>query len=528
MNVAEYVASSYQGKDTCLMTSLQPQWGSYYSFKHHYKRIRASLSHRKYEAALSKITRNNDILASLTEQNVQAEPSRRRRRKSRAELQDLQHQARCLYDSLDMQCNCDYYHRTELRLNTRLNSEDQDQLSNLRFGYRIYIDDQSDDPLWYEFIARILETKPAKQLLSQKPSGADKTEKVSGLLLVLLQFMSLCGFWQVSSVGDKFLSILAGKPTSKDVKERKKKGVKFSGLSDPGDVSRRLGRELVKGSSMAFDNSSTIKIDYLCNEAQKLALTMSTGQSKGATKGLLGVLHRTASSRATVGIFIAPESHRDRRKATSLSRLLSGKTRDKKARLRLTLGNLTLGQGERLILALTLASNSLQLHGTRWLDDLRDKSSIMLDLGCVDDRTGAPEVYISKAFPDEDPKTQSQQSLMPFVILNPIIYNLGILLIEIYLGQTLESLRTEEDPLDHNGQANILTDLSTAMRLVDNIYSLAGTGYGDAVRRCLRGDFDSRCTDLNDESFRQAVYEKVVEPLEEDVKNFYRLGQESV
>ena len=146
----------------------------------------------------------------------------------------------------------------------------------------------------------------------------------------------------------------------------------------------------------------------------------------------------------------------------------------------------------------------------------------MIDVDQASKNRRSPKVYIRRAFPEE-PQEKPEQAVLPFVILNPIIYNLGLVLIEICLGRNLESFRNAEDPLDSKGRPNVLTNLSTAMRLMDHIYSVAGTRYGDAVRRCIRSDFDSRCTDLNEEAFRQAVYEKVVEPLEEDVKNFYCL-----
>ena len=203
--------------------------------------------------------------------------------------------------------------------------------------------------------------------------------------------------------------------------------------------------------------------------------------------------------------------------------VLLGEKGAERNNFRLILGHLALREGERLSLALTIASSVLQLHGTQWLGDLWDRSCIMFDMVKMKGEYQGPTVFIRKVFPE--PKKQPEQSLFGHVIPNPLIYNLGIILIEICLGQTLQSFRMQEDPLDHDGKPNILTDLSSAMRLIEPVYSVAGTGYGDVVRRCIRSDFDSRRMDLTDDSFRQNVYERIVEPLEEDVKNFYRLDQ---
>jgi len=42
----------------------------------------------------------------------------------------------------------------------------------------------------------------------------------------------------------------------------------------------------------------------------------------------------------------------------------------------------------------------------------------------------------------------------------------------------------------------------------------------DAVRRCVHGDFNQRKTNLEDDEFKQAVYEGVLVPLREVVKDF--------
>ena len=321
-------------------------------------------------------------------------------------------------------------------------------------------------------------------------------------------------------MGTKFFPFFSGKPADKG----RKKSVKFSGISDPPEKVQKSDQRLTESFRMSTNSSSAARIDFLCLEAQRLASLRGSTQSEIAAQKLLGVLRRKDASQAKIGVFIPSESHRGIRRDEfkSLTSLLNGKHARKKDTLHLALGNLSLGHGERLMLALTIASSILQLYDTRWLNELWDRSCIMVDVGQPCNNRRFPRVFIRRAFPEE-PEERPEQALIPFVILNPVIYNLGLVLIEICLGRSLESFRNAEDPLDSNGRPNVLTNLSTAMRLMDHIYSVAGDRYGDAVRRCIRSDFDSRSTDLNEEAFRQAVYEKVVEPLEEDVKNFYCL-----
>jgi hypothetical protein len=75
-------------------------------------------------------------------------------------------------------------------------------------------------------------------------------------------------------------------------------------------------------------------------------------------------------------------------------------------------------------------------------------------------------------------------------IRNTTLFALGIVLLELCLGQTLESM-TE-----------------------------AGNRYGDVARRCIYCEFDSRDTNLNNERFREAVYQGVVAPLEDIFNDF--------
>jgi len=74
-----------------------------------------------------------------------------------------------------------------------------------------------------------------------------------------------------------------------------------------------------------------------------------------------------------------------------------------------------------------------------------------------------------------------------------------------------------EDPLH---KPDVFTDYSTAMRLLDNgsIFEESGSElYESAVRHCIRCNFKPKSTDLEDDTFRQAVYSGVVALLEDQV-----------
>ena len=107
-------------------------------------------------------------------------------------------------------------------------------------------------------------------------------------------------------------------------------------------------------------------------------------------------------------------------------------------------------------------------------------------------------------------------------IRNPMLFALGVLLIELCLGKPMEELKRTDEKISGDS-SNPTLDWVAADRLVEDVYDEGGSRYGDAVRRCIRCDFDQRGTSLEDEGFQHAVYEGVVLLLEDDLKQFYNL-----
>lgn len=97
------------------------------------------------------------------------------------------------------------------------------------------------------------------------------------------------------------------------------------------------------------------------------------------------------------------------------------------------------------------------------------------------------------------------------IIRNQTLYALGISLIELWYGQPLSALRREED----KAETEEMTEWNSADRLAEELYNEAGGRYSDAVRRCIRCDFNQRASKLTDLGFQRAVYEGVVAQLKE-------------
>ena len=167
----------------------------------------------------------------------------------------------------------------------------------------------------------------------------------------------------------------------------------------------------------------------------------------------------------------------------------------------------------RLKLATTLASTALQLQTTPWLNSNWDSNDVLFHTGV------AADSYITKGFNSEANQPGELVKLAePSPVRNRSIFNLGVLLLELCLGKPLDHFRTPED-------SSIFTEFCIAKRLVENLAEEASSGYADAVTACIYCDFGREVKDhnLDNDAFRQAVYEYVVTPLEDDWRHFKRM-----
>lgn len=498
---------------------------------------------------MKRIEKNNDLLANLTEQNMELEPARKRRRRGGPQFKSIQEHAKTLYSVINRgwTCNCTRPHQANLRLDDRLKDVDADDVrtsatndsdpSPVQFKVMFSVETTTLPTdatwLWQETEIRVLENEEievVKKTLAEVHQALHETENsdvldklnANGKTSPIPQHLSM-----LSS-----LSLNAARPQPKMskswVESRSRKTVNFAipagtvdlestetvigpvGPVQFMDISSRTTSEM-SSSSTKEEHVNLVRIDNLCLAIHKCMENMVYSQR------CLGYLSHEARR---LGIYVpqVPQNSRQKQSITSLAQLLSSKQQNQNQYLAAT-GNLSLRRGDRLGLALTVASSVLQLYKTPWLREYWDKNDIMINGDCI--TNVREQVYVSKSFPAEIAENSTESRMFP--LRNVTLFALGIVLIELCLGQPLETLRVPEDPLDSNGKANVLTNWSTANRMTEAVYSEAGTRYGDAVRRCLHCDFDQRSTNLENDAFRQAVYDGVVAPLEDDVKDFFQL-----
>lgn len=177
---------------------------------------------------------------------------------------------------------------------------------------------------------------------------------------------------------------------------------------------------------------------------------------------------------------------------------------------------------DRLRLAVTLASSVLQLHETPWLEENWGKNNIFFIKRS--DTANYDHPFVSPSFNQaSQPASDSMPASMARIIRNQTLYALGVSLIELWYSKPLQELYQPEDGPRATGdpRVDLMTQWHTADRLVDELYNDAGAKYTDAVRRCIRCDFDRRASSLEDSAFQKAVYLGVVSQLKENFDFLY-------
>lgn len=193
--------------------------------------------------------------------------------------------------------------------------------------------------------------------------------------------------------------------------------------------------------------------------------------------------------------------------------------------LQANLQNPKFSQKDRFKLAVILASSVLQLHETPWLEEKWRADSIFFV-----DRSGMPcydQPFVSQYFGQLNAPTAAEiPTHFSCIIGNQTLYALGVALIELWYRKPIEELWVAADGPQNTGNnlLDLMTEFKTAERLSDALYSEAGAKYSDAVRRCIRCEFDKRARSLEDAQFQKAVYQMVVAQLQEHYDYLFDLN----
>jgi hypothetical protein len=169
-----------------------------------------------------------------------------------------------------------------------------------------------------------------------------------------------------------------------------------------------------------------------------------------------------------------------------------------------------LGRAEVYSLSITLASSLLQLSHTPWLHHSWDKTDILF---LRSEDCSSTAVDLKRPFLTRE---HSISSTTVGASHNDCVklLALGVMLVEIASGQTIESLQRPED-LGSNGMANDFSDISAVRRWLSEQRAKGDLtlAFSSAISHCMKCFLDPTAT-LQNPDFSRTIEEHVLAPLE--------------
>ena len=167
--------------------------------------------------------------------------------------------------------------------------------------------------------------------------------------------------------------------------------------------------------------------------------------------------------------------------------------------------------GDRLRLAWTIASSTLQLHSSPWISTMPTLDEIYLIQR--NDKPVYQDAIVIKRLPEPSIPAQA-----PPKAKRPALFALGILLVELVLGNAIETFRPNKT--QHQAVSPFEEDYETVMRLLTRVNTIGGANYDTAVRRCIRCEYSFQPNPRGEhENPHTDVLMDVVSLLEQDMKN---------
>lgn len=184
-----------------------------------------------------------------------------------------------------------------------------------------------------------------------------------------------------------------------------------------------------------------------------------------------------------------------------------------------------LSRRTRMSIALTLAYAILELYPTPWLPKFFGKTHIYFFQRRDGDIMVENPFLLCEAFsvkedcrpqpPPSPPHPAREEDHMGALLA------LGIMIMELWFGQTLESLSFWRDHCDVKGQEKEFTSLTAALKWQKKTKDEAGITLHQITHRCIRGNFGVTSMNLDDMNCVRAVYDQVVKPLEGLLGHFW-------
>lgn len=185
--------------------------------------------------------------------------------------------------------------------------------------------------------------------------------------------------------------------------------------------------------------------------------------------------------------------------------------------------NPILGRKYKRIIAVLLSHALLQYCGSAWLIEHWDKNSISF----LRDSRGDRLVISTGLKPqNSEPDLDAESRMHGY----PGVLALAVLMLEMELGKTIETARSEQEEFVYDEESNINTDFNVAWNMFedDEIQDDTIPGFKDAVKACLSFSYWNENTEpddlinhreklYDDITLRRKIYQEIIMPLEREL-----------
>jgi len=450
------------------------------------KRIMYTLSRKRRDKLMSQLEQYNGEIQILLGNSERLEPMRRKRRSPVTRYFHLiRSQAQNLHTALThvWQCGDPSAHSAKLLLERRVRSDEKG-------GHEI------EGSTTIKF-----------NVFFSHERSVDRLTSVSALS---------------SSSLDWYAAEIESMDSDQDVEQQQSMssgiGLRPSLVETSSQRSSRIGSQGTNASnadgrrvSFLESNKQPISLS-VTNDAPEISDLCSALQRRSSYQGLLGYLKDPQERRLSLSLVKNAQLLTSAtQRVLSLDEMLGGNNEASwKATLRRT----------RLAIAVVLAHSMLQLHTGPWLCETWGKKDIYF----FQDRDGfihtEQPFLIGHFSSDATEIKEARLEKSTSRACNSSLLSLGILILELWFNERIESLPFRRRFQGAEGEDNEYTDFNTAQKWQEQAMEEAGLDLHNSTRRCIYCAFGAASQDLEDEELRRAVYSEVVQPLEKLLQRF--------
>ncbi|KAI9888339.1 MAG: hypothetical protein M1814_000570 [Vezdaea aestivalis] len=173
----------------------------------------------------------------------------------------------------------------------------------------------------------------------------------------------------------------------------------------------------------------------------------------------------------------------------------------------------------RLSIAITISSSLLQLYSSPWLNPSFSARDVYFFQSSSGDIDASHPFLVSRFF---SPMVKSKQT--PEKSSVAYLLSLGVLILELWFANPLQSLPFYRSYFGADGQPNEYTLFNTAQKWQEQALEEAGLDLHSLTRRCIYCAFGPPSQNLENAELKDAIWEGVIAPLERIRQGFEEVG----